>query len=61
MFFQIIFVILCPKYDNLKQGKSTMFCDNMVQENLPKENGEVAPMQVPMIISASRSRRIPVF
>ena len=21
MLFQIIFVILCPKYDNLKQGK----------------------------------------
>jgi len=55
MLIQIIFVILCPKYDNLKQGKPTMFCDNMVQENLPKENGEVVPMQVPMIISASRS------
>ena len=61
MLFQIIFVILCPKYDNLKQGKSIMFCDNMVQENLPKENGEVVPMQVPMIISASSSRKIPVF
>ena len=61
MLFQIIFVILCLKYDNLKQGKSTMFCDNMVQENLPKENGEVVAMQVPIIISASRSRKILVF
>ena len=31
------------------------------KENLPKENGEVVSMQVPMIISASRSRKIPVF
>lgn len=61
MLFQITFVILCPKYDNLKQGKSAIFCDNMVQENLPKENGEVVPMQVPMIISANRSRKIPEF
>ena len=31
MLFQIIFVILCPKYDNLKQGKFALFCDNMEQ------------------------------
>ena len=31
------------------------------KENLPKENGEVVPMQVPMIVSASRSTDIPAF
>ncbi len=31
------------------------------KENLPKENGEIVPMQVPMIISASRSTDIPAF
>ena len=31
------------------------------KENLPKENGEVGPMQGPMIISASRSTDIPAF
>ena len=31
MLFQIIFVILSPKHDNLKQGKFTLFCDNMEQ------------------------------
>ena len=31
------------------------------KENLPRENGEVAPMQVPMIVSASRSTDIPAF
>lgn len=32
-----------------------------IKENLPRENGEVVPMQVPMIISASRSTDIPAF
>ncbi len=31
------------------------------KENLPKENGEVVPMQVPMIVSASRCTDIPAF
>lgn len=31
------------------------------KENLPRENGEVVPMQVPMIVSASRSTDIPAF
>lgn len=31
------------------------------KENLPKENGEVVQMQVPMIVSASRSTDIPAF
>ena len=31
------------------------------KENLPKENGEIVPMQVPMIVSASRSTDIPAF
>ena len=31
------------------------------KENLPKENGEVVPMQVPIIVSASRSTDIPAF
>ena len=32
-----------------------------IKENLPRENGELVPMQVPMIISASRSTDIPAF
>ena len=31
------------------------------KENLPRENGEVVAMQVPMIVSASRSTDIPAF
>lgn len=31
------------------------------KENLPRENKEVVPMQVPMIVSASRSTDIPAF
>ena len=31
------------------------------KENLPRENGEVVSMQVPEIISASRSTDIPAF
>ena len=31
------------------------------KKNLPRENGEVEPMQMPMIISASRSTDIPAF
>ena len=31
------------------------------KENLPRENGEVVPMQVPMIVSASRCTDIPAF
>ena len=31
------------------------------KELLPKENGEIATMQVPMIVSASRSTDIPAF
>lgn len=31
------------------------------KENLPRENGDMVPMQVPMIISASRSTDIPAF
>ena len=31
------------------------------KENLPRENGDVVPMQVPMIVSASRSTDIPAF
>lgn len=31
------------------------------KENLPKENGELVPMQVPIIVSASRSTDIPAF
>lgn len=31
------------------------------KENLPRENGEVVPMQVPIIVSASRSTDIPAF
>ena len=31
------------------------------KEYLPRENGEVVPMQVPMIVSASRSTDIPAF
>ena len=31
------------------------------KENLPRENGEMVPMQVPMIVSASRSTDIPAF
>ena len=62
MSFQIIYVILYPKYDNLKQGRSTLnYMSIWNKENLPKEKGEMVSMQVPMIISASRSRKIPVF
>ena len=32
-----------------------------IKENLPRENGEMVPMQVPIIISASRSTDIPAF
>lgn len=32
-----------------------------IKENLPRENGEMVPMQVPMIVSASRSTDIPAF
>ena len=31
------------------------------KENLPRENGEVVAMQIPMIVSASRSTDIPAF
>jgi Domain of unknown function (DUF1848). len=31
------------------------------KENLPRENGEIVPMQVPVIVSASRSTDIPAF
>ena len=31
------------------------------KENLPRENGEIVPMQVPEIVSASRSTDIPAF
>ena len=31
------------------------------KENLPRENGEMVPMQVPIIVSASRSTDIPAF
>lgn len=31
------------------------------KENLPRENGEIVPMQVPIIVSASRSTDIPAF
>lgn len=31
------------------------------KENLPRENGEVVPMQMPVIVSASRSTDIPAF
>lgn len=32
-----------------------------IKENLPRENGEVVSMQVPIIVSASRSTDIPAF
>ena len=32
-----------------------------IKEYLPRENGEVVPMQVPIIVSASRSTDIPAF
>lgn len=31
------------------------------KENIPRENGEVVPMQMPVIVSASRSTDIPAF
>ena len=31
------------------------------KKNLPREDGEVEPMQMPMIVSASRSTDIPAF
>ena len=34
---------------------------NWHPENLPRENGEIVPMQTPVIISASRSTDIPAF
>ena len=34
---------------------------NWHPENLPRENGEIVPMQTPEIISASRSTDIPAF
>lgn len=39
MLFQIIFVILSPKHDNLKQGKFTLFCDNMEQRESSERKG----------------------
>ena len=34
---------------------------NWHPENLPRENGEIVPMQTPEIVSASRSTDIPAF
>lgn len=34
MLFQIIFVILYPKYDNLKQGKSVGICSMQKTQNI---------------------------
>ena len=43
----------------LRKVQSNMATWN--KENLPRENGEMVPMQMPMIVSASRSTDIPAF
>ena len=43
----------------LRKVQSNMATWN--KENLPGENGEMVPMQMPMIVSASRSTDIPAF
>ena len=49
------------KFDKPQQEQSHKNMATWNKEYLPKENGEVVPMQVPMIVSASRSTDIPAF
>ena len=64
LFIDVISNYICNFVQNmtiLNKESPHYFVKIWSKENLPKENGEVVPMQVPMIISASRSRKIPIF
>ena len=56
MLFQIIFVVLCPKYDNLKQGKFFINLYDKGTKRIHREKtGKMVLMRILPFISTART------